>query len=117
MTLEKRSRESSLNCTISLSSWLDYVVNDKIFSYHFNEHDKPLNLDKPEIELEIKDVKGRPGWEFKKVKIESLTGGPILFEGTMYEGKLKGLVDPELANHPAWRSRWFSVTRFDYNVA
>ena len=29
----------------------------------------------------------------------------ILFEGTMIEGRLKGKVDPKLAEHPAWKSR------------
>ena len=114
--IKKRNMESSLNCTSSLSSWLEYADNAEIFWYHFNENDKPFNLHKPEIELEIKDVKGRPGWEIKKVEIQSLTGGPILFEGTMYEGKLKGLVDPKLSNHPAWRSRlMIGIYNFELN--
>ena len=114
--IEKISMESSLKCTISLSSWLEYAENPKIFWYYFNENDKPLNLHKPEIELEIKYAKGRPGWKSKKVKIESLTGGLILFEGTMYEGKLKGLVDPKLANNPGWRSRlMIGIYNFELN--
>ena len=81
------------------------MQNPKLFWYHFNEYDKPLNLDNPEIEFEIRYLKGRSGWESKKVTIESQSGGLILFEGTINEGKLKGKIVSKLANHPAWRSR------------
>ena len=103
--IQKTSMKSSLKCSSSLSTWLEYVQNPKLFWYHFNEKDKPLNLDNPEIELEIQFLKGRPGWESKKVTIESQSGGLILFEGIINEGKLKGTIVPKLANHPAWRSR------------
>ena len=47
------------------------------------------------------------------------TASPIritYFEGTMYEGKLKGLVDPKLSNHPAWRSRlMIGIYNFELN--
>ena len=103
--IEKRSMKSSLKCSSLLSTWLEYVQNPKLFWYNFNENDKPLNLDKPKIVLEIQFLKGRPGWESKKVTIESQSGNIILFEGTINDGKLEGTVDPKLANHPAWRSR------------
>ena len=102
---EKRSMKSILKCSRSLSTWLDYVQNPKLFWYHFNENDKPLNLDKPKIVLKIQFLKGRSGWESKKVTIESQSGNIILFEGSINDGKLEGTVDPKLANHPAWRSR------------
>ena len=103
--IEKRSMKSSLKCSSSLSTWLEHVENPKLFWYHFNENDEPLNINNPLIELEIQFLKGRSGWESKKVTIESQSGKIILFEGTINDGKLEGTVDSKLANHPAWRSR------------
>ena len=104
-TIERNQMQSNLNCSNSLSSWLDDMENTDLLWYYYNEHDQPLNLDNPEIEIEIDAFEGRFGWSKKHIVIESETNNLTLFEGIMYDGKLKGKVHPKMVHHPAWRSR------------
>ena len=104
-SIEKSKMQSNLDCPETLSSWLNGVQNPNLFWYHFNENYEPLNLENPEIEIEIGYLQGRDDWGSKSVFIKSPTDNLILFKGNMQDGKLKGKVDKELANHPAWRSR------------
>ena len=99
--------KSTLKCSGSLNSWLREVQDPNLFWYLFNENDQPLDIDNPEIEIEINAFKGRNGWGTKNVTIESDTNNLILFKGAMYNGILKGKIDPKIAHHPAWRSRLY----------
>ena len=96
---------NKMDCSDSLGSWLSKVKNPNLFWYHYNEIDPPLNINNPEINIEIGYLKERPDWKIRKVVIETQTGNKILFEGTMVNGVLKGHVDSKLVNHPAWKSR------------
>ena len=89
-TIEKNKMKLNLECSNSLHFWLDDVQNPDLLWYHYNENDQPLDLDNPEIEIEIGAYKGRFGWGTKRVTIESETNNLILFEGIMYNGILKG---------------------------
>ena len=41
----------------------------------------------------------------KTVVIQSQKYNAVLFQGTMFEGRLKDKVDPKLALHSGWKSR------------
>ena len=68
---------------------------------------EPLDTQNPEIELDLTFLRSRLGYEEKQVRIQTQSGDLILFKGIMFDGKLKGIVDKKLSNHPAWRSRLF----------
>ena len=66
---------------------------------------EPLYIQNPEIELDLTFLRSRMGYEEKQVRILTQTGDLILFKGTMLDGRLRGIIDKKLSNHPAWRSR------------
>ena len=103
--MEKSQMKSNLNCSDSLSSWMKNAKDPNQFWYHFSENNQPLDLENPEVEIEIGYLKGRNDWSDRNVFIESNVGHVTLFRGKLINGKSKGKVDPKPANHPAWRSR------------
>ena len=103
--MEKRKMKSHLQCSDSLSSWINNAKNPNLFWYHYIEKDEPLHLDNPIVEIEIGYLKGRSDWSERNIFIESYAGHVTLFRGKLINGKLKGNIDPKFATHPAWRSR------------
>ena len=101
-----------LNCNTSLRNWLNNMTdldpNDpNLFSnQQLYENEHPLDIDNPEVEINIGQLRHRSGSELMKtVVIQSQKGDVVLFEGTLLDGRLRAKVDPELAKHSAWKSR------------
>ena len=96
-----------LNCTDSLKSWLEKVQDPNLLWYHYNHENEPFDPQNPMIEIELPWLKSRRGFEQRVIYIENLRGDVTLFKGQLINGKVHGKIDPEMVNHPAWRSRLF----------
>ena len=100
--------KTKLYCNTSLRNWLKSIEDQNLLPFQqYDDNDQPFDADSPEIEINVSTLKQRYGISTgvcTKVVIQTQTG-VVLFEGNLYNGRLKEKIDSKLAKHPAWRSR------------
>ena len=102
---------TELHCNTSLRNWLKSIEDPKFFSdFQYNENNQPFKSENLEIEIVVPFLIDRFSENIMTVQIQS-SDGDVLFEGKIYNGKLKEKVSTNLAIHPGWRSQlWIFIT-------
>ena len=88
----------------SLETWINTIKNPKLNWHHFSTNLNPIDPKNPIIDIILPQLMSRPKFDNIGIIIETFCGLE-LFRGIINNGHIKGYVEPELVNHPAWRSR------------
>ena len=102
ISCESDSKDFKIRPT--LESWIDSLKSPYFSWFHYTKNSNPINPKNPEIDIVLHNLKNNRFFYSLRVQIETLFG-EVLFKGDMIKGRLSGKVNPNLVNHPGWRSR------------
>ncbi len=91
------------NIRTSIEDWIKSLATPHLL-WHLDSDEQPLDPQNPEVDIFLSHYKTRKGFENLMVKIVS-DSGLELFKGYLKNGHIRGKVDPEIANHPGWKTR------------
>ena len=87
-----------------MTSWIRSVYKPHLYWHHFTTNFNPLDPKNPVVNITLHNLKDRPDFKNLDVIIETLFEEK-LFQGKIINGNLFGKIDPNIVNHPGWRSR------------
>ena len=103
----KCASNEALDMRTNLKHWLQ-DANDALALWpHFYTGFDHLDLANPKLDILFKDYQGRHGFKDDKPIGIFSAGGLLLHHGSMINGHIKADLDPQVANHPGWRTRLF----------
>jgi hypothetical protein len=79
-------------------------VSDPELLWHVTVDDDPLDINNPMVDIKFNHYVGRDRFETKTIEILT-SSGFVLHKGELKNGHIYGPVQPELVNHPGWKTR------------
>ena len=89
----------------SLEEWMVKVQDPFLFWHHFDlTNAEPLGSEGM-VDITFDQFIDRPGFAYKKVVIQTISGQVELLNADMINGRIRAKVPTHLAHHPGWKGR------------